>query len=127
MLQGWRGAKKFCYVYTSHKNLFIYPIYLILCFTVTVTPSITIPESSSDFMILIISLTSPFEIIKVNAFPTLTASFSTYFFFFSNLFTAFEAIFLTNVGTFSPANRISTFVSAFFLNIPIQETKDPPD
>ena len=38
-----------------------------------------------------------------------------------------EAIFLTNLGTFSPANRISTFVSAFFLNIPIQETKDPPD
>ena len=63
--------------------------------------------------------------VKVNAFPTLTASFSTHF--FSNLFTAFEAIFLTNVGTFSPANRISTFVSAFFLNIPIQETKDPPD
>ena len=124
MLQGWSGAKKFCYIYTSHKNLFIYPIYLISCFTVSVTPSITIPESSSNFMISIISLTSPFEMVKVNAFPTLTASFSTHF--FSNLFTAFEAIFLTNVGTFSPANRISTFVSAFFLNLPIQETKDPP-
>ena len=44
--------------------------FLILSFTVSVTPS---PESSHGFVILIVSATSSFEINKVNPFPALTA------------------------------------------------------
>ena len=45
----------------------------ISCFTVSVTPSINTPESSSDLMILIISFISSFEMNKVNHFPALAA------------------------------------------------------
>ena len=47
--------------------------FLILCFTVSVTPSINIPESSNDLMILMKSFISSFEINKANHFPVLTA------------------------------------------------------
>ena len=42
--------------------------FFISCFTVTATLSINTPESSNDFMILIISFRSSFEINKVNLF-----------------------------------------------------------
>ena len=59
-----------------------------LFFTFSVTPSINTPESSNDFLILIISFISEFRINKVNSFPVLTAPFSLIF--LSNLYIAFE-------------------------------------
>ena len=51
----------------------------ILCFTVSVIPSINKPESSNDFIILIISFISSLETNKVNRFNTLTAHFPLIF------------------------------------------------
>ena len=49
--------------------------FFILCFTGSVAQSINTPKSSNDFMILIISFISSFEIHKVNLSPALTAPF----------------------------------------------------
>ena len=68
--------------------------FFILCFTVSVTPSINTLECSNDFMILIISFISSFEVNKGNLFPALTAPFPLIF--LSNLFDAFEPKLLTN-------------------------------
>ena len=65
--------------------------FFISSFTVSVTTSINTPESSSDFMIAIISSISSFEMNKVNPFPALAAPFP--FIFLSNLFIADEAAF----------------------------------
>ena len=47
--------------------------FYILCFTVSVAPSINKPESCSDFTILIMSPICSFEMNKVNFFPALTS------------------------------------------------------
>ena len=98
-----------------------------LCFTVSVTPSINTPESSNDFMILIISFISLMEINKVNPFPAVTAPFPLTF--LSNLFIAFEVKLLTNQSKckLSLAKGLAVFVSAAFPKLPNQESKDPPD
>ena len=80
-------------------------------FTVSVTPSINTPESSNDFMILIISFISSFEINKLNRLPTLTAPLPLIFLL--NLFVAFKVKLLTNPGKLSLAKAIAMFVSAF--------------
>ena len=67
-----------------------------LCLTVSVNPSIDTPESSNDFLVLIISLIFSFGINKVNLFPVVTAPFQ--FTFFSNLFIMCEVKLLTNPG-----------------------------
>ena len=76
------------------------------CSTISITPSINNLESSSDFIILIISSISSFEVEKVNPFPTLKAPFSLIL--LSNLCiafkTAFEAVLLTNRGNLFLAN-----------------------
>ena len=90
-----------------------YSCFFISCFTVSITPSINTRESSNDFMILIISFISSFEISK-NPFFAPTAPIPL--FFPSNLFIAFEFKLLTNPGLLSLANGIATFVSTFFLN-----------
>ena len=100
-------------------------VFFILCFTVSVTPSINTPESFNDFMTLIISFISSFDINKVNLFPVLTAPFQLIF--FSNLFIAFEVKFLTNPGKLSLAKGIVMFVIAFFPKLPNQDPKDPPN
>ena len=84
------------------------------CFTVSVTPSIITPKSSSDFMILITSFISLLEINKVNPFPALTAPFSLNF--ISNLFITFKIKLLTHPGKLSLAKGIARFVSTFFVN-----------
>ena len=84
------------------------------CFTVSVTSSINMLESSSDFMILMISFISSFEINKVNPLPALTAPFPLIF--LSNLFIAFEVKMLTHPGKLSQAKGIAIFVFVFFLN-----------
>ena len=99
--------------------------FFISCFTVLVTPSINTPESPNDFMILIISFISSFEINKVNPFPALTALFPRIF--LSNLLIAFEVKLLTNSGKLFLAKGIAMFVSAFFPKLPNQEPKDPHD
>ena len=81
------------------------------------------PESSKDFMILIISFISSFEINKVNLFPEKKSSFSTYF--FSKLFIAFEAKLLNNPGELSLA-KVIAFASAFLPKLANQEPKDSP-
>ena len=86
--------------------------FFISCFTVSVSQSINTPESSDDFMILIIPFISLYEINKVNPFHALTAPFPLIF--LSNLFTAFESKLLTNPSKLSLAIKITTFVSAFF-------------
>ena len=105
------------------RNLSSY--FFVSCFNVSVTPSINTPESSNDFMVLIISFISSLEINKVNPFPALTAHFPLIF--LSNLFIAFEIKLLTNPGKLSLAKGIAIFVSAFFPKLPNQEPKDPPD
>ena len=74
---------------------FVFFFYFIF-FTVLVSPLINTPESSNDFIILIISFVSSFEMYKVNLFPTLAAPFP--YIFLSNLFIAFEVKLLTNTG-----------------------------
>ena len=58
-------------------------------------------DSYYDFMILIVSFISSFEINKINPFPALTALFPIIF--LSNLFIAFEAKLLANPGKLSLA------------------------
>ena len=82
--------------------------FFISCFTGSITPSINTLQSSHDFMILILFVSS-FEINKVNPSPALIASFPLII--LSNLFIALEVKLLTNPGTFSLAKRIATFVS----------------
>ena len=90
-----------------------------LSFTVSVTPSITTPESSNDFMTLVTSFIYLFEINKVNHFPVLATPFPLIF--LSNLFIAFEVKLLTNSGKLSLAKRIPMFVGALFHKLPNQE------
>ena len=78
-------------------------------------PWINTFESTNNFMILIISFISSFEMNKVNIFPALTFPFQ--FIFLSNLFIAFEAKLITNPGKFSLANGIAKFVNTFFAYI----------
>ena len=56
------------------------------------------------------SVTSSFEINKVNPFPALTVPFPFIF-----LFIALEVKSLNNPGKLSPSKGIVTFASAFFL------------
>ena len=100
-------------------------LFFISCFTVSVIPSVNTFDSSNDFMVLVISFISSFEINKVNPFPTLTAPFPLIF--HSNLFIAFEAKLIINPGELYLAIGIATFVSAFLPKLPNQEPKDPPD
>ena len=67
-----------------------------LCLTVSINPSIDTPESSNDFLVLIISLIFSFGINKVNLFPVVTAPFQLTF--LSNLFIMCEDKLLTNPG-----------------------------
>ena len=83
-------------------------------FTVSLIPSINTFEFSNDFLILIISFISSFEINKVNPFLALTIRFPLIF--LSSLFIAFEAKLLTN-----PGKRTATFVSAFLPKLAKQE------
>ena len=69
------------------------------------------PEFSNDFIILIISFMSSFEINKVNPFCAPTAPFLLIF--LSNLFIGFEVKLLTNPGKLSFAKGIAIFA---FLN-----------
>ena len=85
--------------------------FFFMFYCVSVIPPINTFESSYDFMILIISFISSFEINKVNPFPALTASVPLIF--LSNLFITFEIKLLTNPGKFSVAKEIATFVSTF--------------
>ena len=90
--------------------------FFISCFTISVTPTINIPESFNDFMIIIISFISSFEKNKVNSFPTVTAPFPLIL--LSNLFIVFDFELLTNPGKLSLAKGIAISVSAFFPNLP---------
>ena len=95
---------------TKHQEIHLL-VFLFLCFTVSVTPSVNTLESSNGFMILIISFISSFEIKKVNPFPALTAPFPLIF--LSNLFIAFEVNLRTNPGKLSLAEKIAIFASVF--------------
>ena len=87
--------------------------------------SINTPQSSNDFMILIISFIFSLEIKKVNPFPALTAPLPLIF--FSNLFIAFEGKLLTYPSKLCLAKEIAIFSGAFFPKLPNQEPKDPPN
>ena len=99
--------------------------FFISCSTVSVTPSMNTAESTNDFMILIISFISLFEINKVNPFPAPSAPFPLIFLL--NLFIAFKAKLLTKPDKLSLAKGIATFVGAFFPKLANHEPKDPPD
>ena len=87
--------------------------------------SINTPESSNDFIILIILFIYSFEINEVNYFPVLTAPFPLIF--LSNLFIVLEVKLLANPDKLSLVKGIAMFVSAFFPKLPHQKPKDPPD
>ena len=95
-------------------------VFFISYFTVSVTPSINTPESSKDFMILILFVSS-FEINKVNLFATLTAPFLLIF--LSNLFIELEVKLLINPGKLSLAKEIAISVNDFFPNYLIKNQK----
>ena len=109
--------------FTGCPNEEIGLLFFISYFTVSVTLSMNMPESSKDFMILIISFISSFEINKVNLFPDLRASFPLIF--LSKLFIAFEAKLFNNPGELSLAKGIA-FASAFLPKLANQEPKDSP-
>ena len=99
--------------------------FFISYYTVSVIPSINAPESSNDFVILIVSfIVSLFEINKVNPFPPLTAPFPPIF--LSNVFVTLEVKLLTNPCKLSLAKGIAIFLSVFFPKLPNQESKDLP-
>ena len=79
-------------------------VFFISCFTVSVTSSIYTLKSSIDFMILITSFMSSFEINKANSFPDVTTPFPLIF--LSDSFIAFEAILLINLFKVSLAKGI---------------------
>ena len=89
-------------------------LFFILCLTVSVTPSINTPESSNDFIILIISFISSFEINKVTPFSALAAPFPPIF--LSNIFVAYEVRLLTYPGKLYLAKGIEIFLVFSFLN-----------
>ena len=93
-------------------------------YTVSVTASVNTPKSFDDFIILIISFISSFEINEANPFPAVTAPFPLIF--WSYLFIALGVELLTNPGKLSPAKGIAIFVSDLFPKLPNQEPKDPP-
>ena len=68
----------------------------ISCFIVSITQSIITSKSSNDFVILIISFISSFEVNKVNPFPALTSP--SPLIFLSHLFLALEVKLLNNPG-----------------------------
>ena len=76
--------------------------FLISCFTVLVTLSINIRERSRDFMILIISFKSSFEMNKTNPFFARTALFPTVFSFKSNYLPKFICFFLPKLPKQEP-------------------------
>ena len=94
--------------------LFFFLFFFFSCFTVSVIPSINTFESSINFMILIISFISSFELNKVNLFPALTAPFPLIF--LSNLFITLEAKLLTNPVKSSLAKGIARSAITFNLN-----------
>ena len=85
--------------------------FFISVFNDSVIPSINTFEYPNDFMILIISFISSFKINKTNPFPASTAPFPSIF--LSNIFIAFEAKLLANLGKLFLANEIETFVRTF--------------
>ena len=104
-------------VLTKHQEIHSL-VFFISYFTVSVNPSVNTPESSSGFMMLIISITSSFEINKVNPFPALTAPFLLIYFIIIiiiilhlHFFIAFEVKLLTNPCKLSLAKGITIFVS----------------
>ena len=101
--------------------------FFISCFTVSVIPSIHSFESSNDFMILIASFISSFEMNKVNSFPAHTAPFL--FIFLSNLLIPFEVIlyYYTSPGKLSLAKGLATLNSVILPKLTNQEPKDPSD
>ena len=103
------------------KSAFVF----VLCYTVSVTPSINTFKSSNNFMILKTSFISSFEINRVNPFLALAASFP--FVFLSNVFIALEVILLTNPGQLYLAREITPFISSLLPELSNQELKDPPN
>ena len=104
-------------VLTKHQEIHSL-VFFISYFTVSVNPSVNTPESSSGFMMLIISITSSFEINKVNPFPAVTAPFLLIYFIIIiiiilhlHFFIAFEVKLLTNPCKLSLAKGITIFVS----------------
>ena len=103
-----------------------YFCFFISCFTVLVTPSINTPKPLNDFMILIISFISSFEMNKANPFPVLTARFPLIL--LSKVFMAFEAAFetalLTDPDNLSLAKEEAKYVTTFLRNLSKQEPKN---
>ena len=95
------------------------------CFTVLATPSINTPESSNDFIILIILFICSFDKKYSKFFSSSDSSFSTYF--LVKLFIALEVKFLTNPGKLSLAKGIAILFSAFLPKLNNEEPKDLPD
>ena len=85
--------------------------FFISVFNDSVIPSINTFKYPNDFMILIISFISSFKINKTNPFPAPAAPFP--FIFLSNIFIAFEAKLLANLGKLFLAKEIETFARTF--------------
>ena len=84
--------------------------------TVSVTPLINQISSSNDFMVLIISFISSFDMNKVNHFPAITGSFPLIFIL--NSFIEFKAKLLTSSSNLSLAKRIARSASIFSPKLP---------
>ena len=82
-----------------------------MCLTVSVAPSINIPESSRDYTILIIPFISSLEMNKVNNFPALTASRPL---FLKNLYNTGEVGLVANFNKTSLVKGIARYINVFF-------------
>ena len=80
--------------------------FLISCFTVSVKPSANTNKCSNDFMILIISFISSFELNKMNPFLTLFLSFP----FVKHMVNGVQHLNATEVGLLSIVVTISPLI-----------------
>ena len=98
---------------------------LILCFTVSLTPSINMRELSSDFMILIISSISSFQSTEVIPFPVLTKPFSCIFHWMTPFIAEADVTVANAVKTLLAKGTI-TFINRP-VNFPCKAPRNPPD
>ena len=104
-------------VLTKHQEIQLLAVF-VLCLTVSITPSTNKRESSNDFVILIMSFISSFEINNANPLPIVTAPFPLIFLpsLSITLEVALLTKLLTNPGKLSLAQRMARYIITFLPN-----------
>ena len=100
-------------------------IQIVWCFTVSLTPSINTFEFPSDFMILLISSISSFQMTKVIPFSALTTPRLRIFLWIASSIAEADAIAANGAKRFL-AKRTATFINGP-ANLPDKAPRSPPD